>query len=673
MAESALPYLKALSKAGAVFQTGPAVVVTSEPYQYTSLKAGQFRLLSIFLEPVTGFLTCNLDVRDLASSKRGYKAISYCWGNHVPTNRLLCSNGQSLLVTKSAAEILEFIVPQNPTEFFWIDQLCINQADLSERSAQVSIMAQIYSSTKQVIAWLGRGDKSSESAVSFVETLFGEIEDMERKNRSPTLVPFLMSLSVSANILNMPVQMRASQRWKALSQLLSNPWFERMWVMQEVIMACAETSHTAGVDVFILVSFEKCAMDFNKLANVLSILESDHLDTILVKSRSEVDSCGNTILPPGLLAIKTFSTFRRLRVQGKGVPLHLALENGWHFKASDDRDKVYAVMAFADEAANTSLPDYESTVEDVYISQAAALLGRDDDYPLLLHMAGVGLQRSYPTLPSWVPDFSSRSNILSLRSVATTTRDQRYDASGGNAKTEIRVDLPSLTLGLQAIQIDKIEIIFRQPIFSEHNDRWYDKFKPSRLLFPNKEYYKTVIQWLQSIESFLESPPPILGSSEPTPKEILWQTIVGDYPTSSALIDSPRLSRAFVYWYEEHRQNAGKFISSLFDSCMPNKPDFYELLHLFEDMKNTSLSCQPVFGTAQKRLLGYGPEGLLRGDTVCIIKGAVIPFLLRPDTDTVGSGGQNGKRWKLVGGCFVHGLMYGEGLSMGEMEEFVIT
>ena len=670
MAESGLPYLKVLSKAGAVFQTGPAVVVTSEPYQYTSLKAGQFRMLSIFLEPVTGFLTCNLDVRDLTSSRRAYRAISYCWGNHIPTNRLLCSNGQSLLITKSAAEILEFIVPQNPTEFFWIDQLCINQADLPERSAQVSIMAQIYSSTKQVIAWLGRGDKSSESAVTFVETLFGEIEDMERKNRNPTLVPLM---SLSANIHNIPVQMQASRRWKTLGQLLSNRWFERMWVMQEVIMACAETSHTAGVDISILLSFEKCAIDFNKLAKVLSILKSDHLDSNLVESQSEVDPYGNMILPPGLWAIQTFSTFRQLRIQGNGVPLNLALKDGWHFKASDDRDKVYAVMAFADEAANTSLPDYDSTVEDVYISRAAALLGREDDYPMLLHMTGVGLQRSYPTLPSWVPDFSSGSTMVNLKSViATATRGGRYDASGPNEKTEIKVDLPSLALRLQAIQIDIIENVFRQPLFSENNDRWYDKLKPSRFLFPRKEYHKTMIQWLENIESFLGSPPPILGSSEPKPKDILWQTIVGDYPTSSALIDSPRLSQAFEDWYKDHRLSAGKFISSLLDSYL-HTPDVYERVQLFEDMKNASLSTQPVFGTEQKRLLGYGPEGLLPGDTVCIIKGALIPFLLRPDTDTVRSGEQSGKRWRLVGGCFVHGLMYREGLSMRETEEFVIT
>ena len=668
MAESGLPYLKARSKAGAVFQTGLAVVVTSEPYQYTSLKAGQFRMLSIFLEPVTGFLTCNLDVRDLASSKRAYKAISYCWGNHIPTNRLLCSNGQSLLITKSAAEILEFLVPQNPTDFFWIDQLCINQADLPERSAQVSIMAQIYSSTKQVIAWLGRGDKSSESAVTFVETLFGEIEDMERKNRTSTMVPRpLMSLSANTR--------KKSVKWKALGQLLSIPWVERIWVMQEVIMACAESSHTAGVDIFILLSFEKCAIDFDRLAKVLSILVSNNLHGNFAECQIyELDSYGNVKVPPGIGAIITFTRFRQLRNQGNGVPLNLALRDGWDFKASDDRDKVYAVIAFTNKAANTSLPDYESTVEDVYISQAAALLRHEDDYPmLLLHMAGVGLQRSYQTLPSWVPDFSSGSFVVDLESVATKSRDVTYDASGANERTKIRVDLPSLALRLQAIQIDIVEFIFRQPTFLEDNDRWYDKFKPSRFLFPRKEYNKRIIQWLENIESFLESSSPILGSTEPKPKDFLWQTIVADYTTSSTLIDSPRLSQAFEYWYKRYRLWAGKSISGLFVlSYLLDTLDVHEGLDLFEYLKDSTLSTQPVFGTAQKRLLGFGPHGLLPGDTVCIIKGAVIPFLLRPDTDTVRTGEQDGKRWRLVGGCFVHGLMYGEGLSMGDMEEIVI-
>lgn len=41
------------------------------------------------------------------------------------------------------------------SRFFWIDALCINQADLEERGAQVRIMPQIYTKADCVIVWLG--------------------------------------------------------------------------------------------------------------------------------------------------------------------------------------------------------------------------------------------------------------------------------------------------------------------------------------------------------------------------------------------------------------------------------------------------------------------------------------------------------------------------------------
>ena len=38
---------------------------------------------------------------------------------------------------------------------FWVDAICINQADIDERSAQVKIMKIIYESADTVFAWLG--------------------------------------------------------------------------------------------------------------------------------------------------------------------------------------------------------------------------------------------------------------------------------------------------------------------------------------------------------------------------------------------------------------------------------------------------------------------------------------------------------------------------------------
>ena len=645
------------------------MTVTFEPYQYIQLETNQVRVLSISVEPVTDFLVCNFDVRDLASSQGAYRAISYCWGDHKPAHRVLCSNGQSLLVTESAAEILNFVVPRNPMDFFWIDQLCINQADLVEKSAQVSVMGQIYSFTKQVIAWMGRGDRSSESAITFVKMLFGEMENMERKGLQPTLAPLM---SLPARVHNVPAQTKGSYKWSALSHLLRNPWFERIWVMQEVIMACAKTSHIAFVENHILLSFEKCSIDFDLLAKVLKVLENDHLHSNLVYDRQNKDRLDELgIYPPGFDAIKTFSTFRELRSRGTPILFNSALSHAWHFKASNDRDKVYAVMAFADEVADASLrPSYESTVEDVYTAWAIALLERDDDYPMLLHMAGIGLQRSLLALPSWVPDFSSGSSEVQLGSEMTkSVRGRHYLASGVNEKTEIDVGLSSLTLRLQGIRIDTVGVLWRQPS-SGKSDRWYHNLKPSRFFTPDKKFHRSFLQWIEDIKNFLENSSPELRPDKIQSREILWQTIVGDYPSSEAPINS-HLSRAFECWYQAQRELAGKNKSSLLAS-ISRRPDVYDQAQIFEDLKATSLHDRPIFGTTQKHLLGHGPKGLLPGDTVWIVKGTLTPFLLRPNTDDVESDRFGRKRWRLVGSCFVHGFMYGEGLSMGEPEEFVI-
>jgi hypothetical protein len=37
----------------------------------------------------------------------------------------------------------------------WIDQICINQNSVAEKSSQVELMGDVYSKAKQVIVWLG--------------------------------------------------------------------------------------------------------------------------------------------------------------------------------------------------------------------------------------------------------------------------------------------------------------------------------------------------------------------------------------------------------------------------------------------------------------------------------------------------------------------------------------
>lgn len=666
MSDASLPFLAAPHDAKAD-KTGlnraSAVKSTTGRYQYAPLEDHQIRVLGISVEPTTGFLVCNFHHRDLASSLGAYRAISYCWGDPTPTDRVLCSNGQSLHVTKSCAEILTHVIPRRRTEVFWIDQLCINQEDKVEKSAQVLLMGQIYSSTKQVIAWLGPGDKGSAKAVDFVETMFGEIEGMKRKGLQPSLEPLMSS---APRIRNLPSEMQRERKWSALSSLLRNAWFERVWVMQEVIMACAATSNTARTEDHTITSFENRTISFDVLAEVLKVLEKDNLNINLTYDRQNSDGTEEQgVDPPGINAIRLFSTFRDFRNRGISVLLNTALSRAWHFQATNARDKLYAVLGFCDDVADARLrPDYEADVEDIYRAWAAVLLERGDKYAFPLPMAGIGLQRSYTSLPSWVPDFSSSSYEVQIRSEATGgSRKEGYQASGANETTELVIDRLTWSIRLQGIQIDTIEAVFPQPS-SKPKERWY---KPL-LLTPDKEKYRSLLQWLENVEAFLKtSPIPLSYGTQP--KDILWQTMVGHYGIDQTAIDSD-LSQAFECWYQSYRELAGKDKSRLIAS-QSRKPQFYDQVQTFEDLKASSLQDRPIFATNRKRLLGHGPKGLLPGDIVCVIKGALTPFLLREDTSST-EHGEIDQRWRLVGACFVHGVMYGEGLGMGEWREFLI-
>jgi hypothetical protein len=49
----------------------------------------------------------------------------------------------------------------------WVDSVCIDQAYLTERAAQVSLMGRIFKSAKMVFAWTGKADRLFGARLSF--------------------------------------------------------------------------------------------------------------------------------------------------------------------------------------------------------------------------------------------------------------------------------------------------------------------------------------------------------------------------------------------------------------------------------------------------------------------------------------------------------------------------
>ncbi|KAI4160828.1 MAG: hypothetical protein LQ342_005443 [Letrouitia transgressa] len=662
-----LPYLKAPQKAGSTYLQGMVLEIRSKEYEYSLLQRNQFRLLKVTVEPRTSYLICNFEVRDLATSRGEFIAISYCWGDPRPTHRILTGDGRFLVVTESATEVLRFVVSKYPSHSFWIDQLCINQTHLEEKSVQVSMMGQIYSSTIKVVAWLGRGDRLTRDVVTFIRRVSADTEKRKARGIQPTITP---TMSVSPRLRDAPAQLRMFRNWDLLSMLLKNPWFERIWVMQEIVMACSATSRIMKIDEPVLLMFEECAIEFDVLASFLRFLKNNKLQSNLAFDRKYDDGFKGSEMPFGFGAVDVFSQYRNIKEQEEDISMNLALNDAWYFKASNDRDKVFATMGFIDpnEIANTDLHiDYESSVQEGYTRCAIAMLRRDNEYPMLLHMAGIGLRRSYLALPSWVPDFSQESYEVQLKpEVSESEEAKHYLASGIIKKIELHIDASARSLHCRGIFIDVVETVYEQPTFGKSN-QWYHNFTPSLFFSPDKYYYKKVLQWLEDIEAFLSA------SGYSHSRDILYQTLVGDYsiPFNSSDFN---LGEIFDSWYQAQHELAGSIgIKTSVLSSFKRKPDSYNKVQLFEDLKASSQGGRPVFGTSDKRMLGHGPTGLKAGDTVCIIMGVMTPFLLRPMKSESGLDGVEGKRYQLVGPCFVHGIMYGEGLNIGQLEDIVLV
>ncbi|EEU34759.1 uncharacterized protein NECHADRAFT_44701, partial [Fusarium vanettenii 77-13-4] len=117
----------------------------------------------------TAELSLELSVWQLqASEKLGYHALSYTWGPPEGDDRYTSSdmrqillNGRKFQVYPNLHDALVQLQDSHIAEYHWIDAICINQEDESEKAAQVSMMAHIYFSAAQVNIWIGQSDENT--------------------------------------------------------------------------------------------------------------------------------------------------------------------------------------------------------------------------------------------------------------------------------------------------------------------------------------------------------------------------------------------------------------------------------------------------------------------------------------------------------------------------------
>ncbi|KAE9373579.1 hypothetical protein N431DRAFT_278716, partial [Stipitochalara longipes BDJ] len=146
-----------------------------------------------------------------------FKALSYTWGDATMTVDITL-DGHQFPVTKNLYVALKSI-RNLESSHWWVDAICINQEDVLERNSQVAMMTMIFKRSLSVRIWLGDVSEDSDLGMELIEKL--SAVKVAGPGDKKTLYP---DCSMTEKVRN----------WQALTRLLQRPWWERVWVRQEV-------------------------------------------------------------------------------------------------------------------------------------------------------------------------------------------------------------------------------------------------------------------------------------------------------------------------------------------------------------------------------------------------------------------------------------------------------
>lgn len=149
-----------------------------------------------------------------------YHAISYAWGDPESKKTILV-NGKPFKVRTNCEFVLKQAFSYEKANHYWVDAICINQENLTEKSMQVSIMGHIFSQAAHVLACVGDHADDSDFLIA--------------KLKQRRFAPFTYSQrGLSWKFL---LQHRFSADLRFLHSVicfLERPYFTRLWVLQEI-------------------------------------------------------------------------------------------------------------------------------------------------------------------------------------------------------------------------------------------------------------------------------------------------------------------------------------------------------------------------------------------------------------------------------------------------------
>ncbi|UQC86202.1 uncharacterized protein CLUP02_11702 [Colletotrichum lupini] len=164
---------------------------------YNPLKTNQVRLLRLNPDPDSDEVG-NLEVVELREAPP-YYALSHSWTSQHSYQDVLINSQVVTLGADLAACVhrLSQLARSNseldpPVRHIWIDSICIDQSNLDERAAQVSLMGQLYRSAIRTLIWLGPDSSDCYGAWELLDSIHHIFRQQNPRATEPNDIPTRM-------------------------------------------------------------------------------------------------------------------------------------------------------------------------------------------------------------------------------------------------------------------------------------------------------------------------------------------------------------------------------------------------------------------------------------------------------------------------------------------------
>ncbi|KAL4892527.1 heterokaryon incompatibility protein-domain-containing protein [Aspergillus ambiguus] len=606
----------------------------------------------------------------------------------------------------------------------WVDSLCINQRDPEEKADQVQRMGRIYNEAGNIIVWLGEGDEMSDFAIGILENLskmqraeYIEVYD----NADPVLATAWREIGVvrAATALRKFIRGLARSGLPFASELLegeaihsffNRPYWRRLWVIQELSNGRAGMPIVCGARVTQWRYIRDAAIAYCEILNSWQIGTSrgalnDHT-AFHIATIAKLEIRAHRRLLPEIdkrITLPLRSTPEPGAAFQVGSGLREALILASNAESQEPRDRVYGMLHIPSLPDLGIKVDYFKPVARIYkeFTEACIRKGSPRDILFLLDGRGMsaaavsnGTSEDEQLNPSWVPDFGanrlSRPGMIEGDWYASNNSPafQRIiDVTFGLCLPYLEDDqlymhgfVADMVVGVGAINPLDVDLDSTPwpPDFQEgvvqpgpvNTDKLVDDvlnsmtngYDCSSFDQPGEEIASSTVPWVLVAGSMVGGSRGGLGHGK----------LLNSFPAQEPALGSPDYRNWHFINANADFLIQGKPLRSYVSYREPtNDSDSdgsYDSPETFSEPEFAAARQAMTFRTRNRRLfitasglLGLAPAAAQPGDYVLIIMNHGVPIVARPagirrhpdrDLPVVA--------WRIIGECFVHGMMEGE-------------